>query len=258
MKKQKRIWISLLLSFILIIVLSGCSGGVGPKTAKINIAIVPNPVPYNSEDGRWWVKLIFSESNGIGVTLTSVRFDDYDQQEQLYWTLIMYEEDIIDWIGSNYLHAFSALSGWNYNISAQTKYMIVTVEGVDDNDNPIEATGRVNYLSEESITKYWGKLYNACDGTCFCSNWTLKFYIDNVYTATIKAGKNYSTAVTAGWHTFLVYHNQECLNAPGTSGEITSDGWDYIYGCEGGTYPRDIGYKSTGNDVISSYYGYIR
>lgn len=105
---------------------------------------------------------------------------------------------------------------------------------------------------------YWGKLYNACDGNCVCSGWTLKFYIDNVYTATIKAGKNYSTAVTAGWHTFLVYHNQECLNAPGTSGEITGDGWFYWFGCEKSTYPRDIGYKSTGDDAISSYSGYFR
>lgn len=105
---------------------------------------------------------------------------------------------------------------------------------------------------------YWGKLYNACDGNCVCSGWTLKFYIDNVYTATIKAGKNYSTAVTAGWHTFLVYHNQEAINASVYSIEITGDGWYYFYGCTDGTYPKDIEYKSTGDDVISSYSGYAR
>jgi len=105
---------------------------------------------------------------------------------------------------------------------------------------------------------YWGKLYNACDGNCVCSGWTLKFYIDNVYTATIKPGQNYSTTVTAGWHTFLVYYNQEAVNASVYSIEITGDGWWYRYGCNDGTYPKDIEYKSTENDVISSYSGYVR
>jgi hypothetical protein len=88
-----------------------------------------------------------------------------------------------------------------------------------------------------AIPSYWLKLYNACDGYCICSGWTLDFYIDNVFIATIKPGKNYSTAVTAGWHTFLVYHNQECLNAPGYSVEITGEGWCYWFGCEDGTHP---------------------
>jgi hypothetical protein len=144
MKKQKRIWISLLLSFILIIVMSGCSGL--PKTAKINISISPNPVPYNSETGEWLYNVILSESNGVGVTLTSIRFDMYDQEEQLVNTQILDEEVITDWFESNYLPAFSALSSWLANTSAEKKYSILTVAGVDDNDNPIEATGRVDYL----------------------------------------------------------------------------------------------------------------
>ena len=146
MKKQKRIWISLLLSIILIIVLTGCSGVIGPKTAKVDITIVPNPVPYNSEDGRWWYNLILSESNGIGVTLISLRLDHYDQQEQLYGTKILYEEDITDWFGSNYLPAFSALSSWIYVTSTRRKYDILTIEGVDDNENPIEETERIDFL----------------------------------------------------------------------------------------------------------------
>ena len=105
---------------------------------------------------------------------------------------------------------------------------------------------------------YWGKLYNAADGTCEESGWTLDFYIDNVFIATIKAGENYSTAVIAGWHKILVYHNQECVNEPGFDIEITVDGWWYSIGCEDGTYPKDIEYKSTGDDVISGYSGYVR
>jgi len=147
MKKQKRIWIPLLLSIILIVVLSGCSGL--PKTAKINITFDPNPVPYNMSitgTGRWSFDVILSESNGIGITLTSLRFDSYDQQEQLFNTQILDEEDITDWFDSNYLPAFSSLSCWVYHTSVEKKYEIITVAGADDNGNPIKATGRVDYL----------------------------------------------------------------------------------------------------------------
>jgi len=49
MNKGKRIWIALFLALTLMLILSGCSGL--PKTAKLNISIVPNPVPCSSEDG---------------------------------------------------------------------------------------------------------------------------------------------------------------------------------------------------------------
>lgn len=146
MKKRKKIWIPLLLSFILIIILSGCSGVIGPKTAKVDITIVPNPVPFNAyEDGKWWYKLILSESNGIGVTLNSLRLDQYNLQEQHYGTEIFYEEEIADWYGSNYLPAFSVLSSWIYVTSPVRKYTLLTVAGVDDNNNPIEAIGRADF-----------------------------------------------------------------------------------------------------------------
>lgn len=109
-----------------------------------------------------------------------------------------------------------------------------------------------------SEPEYWGKLYNACDGTCDCSGWTLDFYIDNVFIAVIEAGENYSTQLTAGWHTFSVYYNGEGLNAPGYDIEVIGTEWWYAYGCEDGTVRKDIGYKSTGDDVISSYSGYVR
>ena len=144
MKKQRRIWISLLLSFILIIVISGCSGL--PKIAKINVSFVPNPVPYNSATEEWPFDVILSESNGVGVTLISLRFDSYDQAEELFYTQILYEEDITDWFESNYIPAFSAVAEWIYHTSAEIKYDILTVTGIDDNGNPIEATGRIDYL----------------------------------------------------------------------------------------------------------------
>jgi len=145
MNKEKRIWIALFLALTLIIILSGCSGL--PKTAKINITIDPNPVPCSSEDGKWYYTMTISESNGVGVTLASVRFDSYDQADQLYYTQFLYEEDIIDWFKSNYIPAFSMLQpGVQY--SGTGKYTIITIEGVDDNENPVEAAGRVDYLPQ--------------------------------------------------------------------------------------------------------------
>ena len=143
---KKRIWISLFLSIILIVIISGCSGL--PKTAKINISIIPNPVPYDTEDEDWPYDLNLNESNGVGVTLISLRFDKYDQEEELFDTQLLYEEDLIDWFDSNYLPAFSSLQVSLYHKSAKIIYEILTVAGVDDNDNPVEATGRIDFLPE--------------------------------------------------------------------------------------------------------------
>jgi len=145
MNKEKRIWIALFLILTLMVILSGCSGL--PKTAKINITIDPNPVPYDSENEPWSFNLILTESNGIGVTLINLRIDEYDQEEELVDTTILDEEDIIDWFDSNYLPAFSALQVSLYSTTERI-YDILTVTGIDDNDNPIEATGRVDFLPE--------------------------------------------------------------------------------------------------------------
>ncbi len=153
MNKEKRIWIALFLLLILVIVTSGCSGL--PKTAKINITIDPNPVPYDSEAENWPFDIILDESNGVGVTLSSIRWDEYNQEEQLFLTLFIYEadeEEITSFFGSNYLPAFSSLQGefGYYIVSGDefAKYVVLTFEGVDDNENLIEATGRVDLLPQ--------------------------------------------------------------------------------------------------------------
>ena len=146
MNKGERIWIALFLALTLMLILSGCSGL--PKTAKLNISIDPNPVPYDSENEQWLFNLMLTESNGVGVILISLRFDGYDQEEELFYTQIAYEEDIIDWFESNYLPAFSSLSSWMYHKSAEKIYDILTVTGIDDNGNPIEATVRIDYLPQ--------------------------------------------------------------------------------------------------------------
>ena len=153
MNKEKRIWIALFLALALMVILSGCSGL--PKTAKINITIDPNPVPYSSENENWPFDIVLDESNGAGVTLSSLRWDEYNQDEQLFNTQFFYEANegkITSWFGSNYLPAFSLLQGdFGYYIAPGdefAKYIVLTFEGVDDNNNPVEATGRVDLLPQ--------------------------------------------------------------------------------------------------------------
>lgn len=150
MNKRKRILIALFFALTFMVILSGCSGL--PKTAKINITIDPNPVLYNSENQIWAFNIILGESNGVGVTLNSIKLDEYDQDEQLSNTATWGETKIIDKFGSNYLSAFSLLQGnIGYLVAPEedfAKYIIITIEGIDDNNNPVEETARVDFLTQ--------------------------------------------------------------------------------------------------------------
>ena len=145
MNKEKRIWIALFLALTLMVVLSGCSGL--PKTAELNISIDPKPVTYDSQDEGWPFLITISESNGVGVTVSSIKFDSYNQEEELYDTDLFYEETIIDWFKSDYISAFSSIQS-NILRKGDSKYNIMTVTGLDDNDNPVEATTRIDWLPQ--------------------------------------------------------------------------------------------------------------
>ena len=142
MNKEKRIWIASILALTLMLILSGCNGL--PKTAVLSVSFDPNPVPCSSEDGKWHYTMTISESNGLGVTVTSRRYDRYNQEDELYDTDIYY--DIIEVFGTNYIPAFSSIQNNFVGSNISGKYAIVTVTGVDDNNNPVEATGRLDYL----------------------------------------------------------------------------------------------------------------
>ena len=147
MNKEKRIWIASILALTLMLILSGCSGL--PKTALLSVSINPNPVPYDSQNEGWLFLMTISESNGVGVTVSSIRFDDYNQEEELDDTDIFYEETIIDWFESDYIPAFSSIQS-DILASGITagNHTIVTVTGVDDSNNSIEATDRIDFLSQ--------------------------------------------------------------------------------------------------------------
>ena len=147
MKKEKKRWISLILVFILILVLSGGSGITGPKMAKINISFDPNPVTYPVEGESWLWETILTECNGVGVTLTSLTFDLYNQNQKVF-TDIWDETWVEGLFDSSYLPAFSSLQGGlGLNVQEAT-HQIITITGVEDNNNQIEAISRLDFLSQ--------------------------------------------------------------------------------------------------------------
>jgi len=144
MNSQKKMWILLVLAVISMVILSGC-GGI--KTAKLNISIDPNPVPYSSEDGKWYFTMDISESNGVGVTVTSLTFTGFNQEDELTGTQILDAEEFYDWFETDYISAFSTVQT-EISYSGTSVYSIVRVAGIDDNGNPVEATVRIDYLPQ--------------------------------------------------------------------------------------------------------------
>ena len=147
MLNKKAIWILTFLMLIFVMFLPGCLGTVIPKTAEIEITFDPNPVPVPNEGEDWKGKIIFTECNGIGITLTSVTFDYYNQDEKIK-TSVWDEEWIEQWFGSNYLPAFGLLErGIGLKVQEIT-HQLVTATGVDDNGYQVESTiTRVDFLS---------------------------------------------------------------------------------------------------------------
>ena len=145
MNKGERIWIALFLALTLMLILSGCSGL--PKTAKLNISIDPNPVPCSSEDGKWHFTMDISESNGVGVTVTSLTFTGFNQEDELTGTTILDAEEFFDWFETDYVSAFSMIQN-EIRYSGTSVYSVARVAGIDDNVNPVEATVRIDYLPE--------------------------------------------------------------------------------------------------------------
>jgi hypothetical protein len=88
-----------------------------------------------------------SESNGVGVTVTSLTFTDYNQEDELIGTTILDAEEFFEWFETDYIPAFSTIQNGIVH-SGTSVYSIVRVAGIDDNDNPVEATIRIDYLPE--------------------------------------------------------------------------------------------------------------
>lgn len=141
----------LIIILVTVLFLSGCSGL--PKTAQLSISIDPNPVPYDPMDDNWPFAIIIGENNGVGVFITSFRWDEYDEESKIIYTAYLFEaneESITSFLGSNYLQLFSILQGdTGYSVVPEYEfadYIEITVKGIDDNSNPVEAIVRVDLM----------------------------------------------------------------------------------------------------------------
>ncbi|MFH1939820.1 MAG: hypothetical protein ABIK21_06720 [bacterium] len=89
-----------------------------------------------------------SESNGVGVTVSNLIFNSYSQEDELEGTTFVDAEEFFEWFGTDYIPAFSTIYNaiWHTNDTPVSHYSIVSVAGIDDNGNPVEATVRIDYL----------------------------------------------------------------------------------------------------------------
>jgi len=151
MMKAKRTWIVLfIIALTLIVILAGCSGV--PKIAQLGIVADPDPVPCSSEDGKWYYMMNISESNGVGVTIASLTFTNYNQENELADTTILDAEEFFEWFETDYIPAFSTIQN-GIEHSGTSVYSIVRVAGIDDNDNPVEATIRCKWQVEMHLAR---------------------------------------------------------------------------------------------------------
>lgn len=146
MSSKKDIWVLIFLMLIFMMFLPGCWGTVAPKTAEIEMTFDPNPVPAPDEGKDWKWDTIFTECNGVGVTLTSVTFDLYNQDEKV-GTSIWNEEWVEMWLDSNYLPPFGSLEGGGGMKVQNITHQLVTAIGLDDNGYQVESTGRTDFLT---------------------------------------------------------------------------------------------------------------
>ena len=147
MEKKNKFWIWLIVAVVSLAMLSGCVGLI--ETAEVVLTFEPNPVPYDSQFEGWKFSLVFTETGGVGATFNQLRFDSFNQGDLLIHTTMWYEEDYPSWWGSNYLGAYSSFGkGTFWHRNPEMKYKIITVSGIDDLGNFIEATGRVDFLPQ--------------------------------------------------------------------------------------------------------------
>ena len=146
MLRRKNICILTIMVLLILISLSGCTG---LKTANLEISFDPNPVYCENNEIHW--RVIISETNGIGVNLKTIVIDVY-VGDDYYGNLDTFNETWIEeeW-DTSYLSAYSSIdfnAGMGTcegNTGITIKYKVT---GIDDNGNPIEATGEVDLLTE--------------------------------------------------------------------------------------------------------------
>ena len=146
MKKEKTFLTVLLIVFLSAVFFTGCVDV--PKTAKMAISANPNPVPAETSGEEWNYTMQITESNGVGVTLNELTFDNYHGEGEAGSTIIINTDMLYQWFGTDYIAGYNSIQSEMYHSSvlADNHYVIATVTGIDDNGNAVEATVRIDYV----------------------------------------------------------------------------------------------------------------
>ena len=142
---NKKIFYFIFVAFFLLL-MSGCSGV--QKTADLDLSLDPNPAPYEFGTDSWPFTITVTEQNGVGVTLTEFTLKTYSNSNQLLSTDVFDSEEIVDRFDKNYVSAFSSIDHdlvRSNNVNG-IKYAIISVEGLDDNNVPVSAEARIDFL----------------------------------------------------------------------------------------------------------------
>lgn len=117
------------------------------ETVKIEMTFEPNPVPCQQDEWRWLVTL--EEVNGIGVTLSDITMETWEEGHIAQsWS----DKGWLDAI-DHYLPAYGSV-GSNRRIPYQQSitHVIFIVTGVDDNGQAVIAKGRVDLSQKKEGT----------------------------------------------------------------------------------------------------------
>lgn len=146
MKKEKTVLAILAMVLLFGVLFIGCSNV--PKIAEIAISSNPNPVSLDASDGKWHYTLQITESRGVGVTISGLKFEYYhggtEPENIKYFDAAEFNE----LFETDYVSGYSSIQNDMAHTSGSVEdhYTIVTVTGTDDNGNTVEATLKIDYV----------------------------------------------------------------------------------------------------------------
>ncbi len=154
MKKNLKYLLLSLVFFTLIVILTGCSNTLPEtKISKLAITFTPNPVTidavsaYEQYDYTWRYAIKISETGGVGITITEIKYNFYHDNGQSIGSSIENAQNIIDSFGKNYISKNSFIERNKLQWANQKikHYAMIKVSGIDDNGNSVEETKRIDF-----------------------------------------------------------------------------------------------------------------
>lgn len=104
----------------------------------------------NPTDERWYFTMNLTESNGVGITVLTLTFVTYDQEDHYVYTQMYDSEEIQALWEYDYVSGNSTIS-WeieHYYYENKPHYINLMVTGTDDHGHTMEETIRVDFYVE--------------------------------------------------------------------------------------------------------------